>query len=135
MSSYVGFENENGFRLLGIISFRSDSHTLKVRDELIGWTTDQRAKNREHLVNMNVCCPTQPFGHDRIGGKFISLIAEKMVEEWELHYKTKIVAIMTTSLHGSQSQYNGMKWWKHLGTSSGEMILKPLRDEWSYWRS
>ena len=56
MSSYVGFENENGFRLLGIISFRSDSHTLKVRDDLIGWTTDQRAKNREHLVNMNVWC-------------------------------------------------------------------------------
>ena len=135
MSSYVGFENENGFRLLGIISFRSDSHTLKVRDDLIGWTTDQRAKNREHLVNMNVCCPTQPFGHDRLGGKFISLIAEKMIENWELHYKTKIVAIMTTSLHGSQSQYNGMKWWKHLGTSSGEILLKPLRDEWSYWRT
>ncbi len=135
MSSYVGFENENGFRLLGIISFRSDSHSLKVRDDLIGWTTDQRAKNREHLVNMNVCCPSQPFGHDRLGGKFISLIADKMIDRWEKHYRTKIVAIMTTSLHGSSSQYNGMKWWKHLGTSSGEMLLKPLRDEWSYWRT
>ena len=66
--------------------------------------------------------------------KFI-FIAEKMVENWELHYKTKIVAIMTTSLHGSQSQYNGMKWWKHLGTSSGKILLKPLRDERSYWRT
>ena len=136
MSSYVGFENEKGFRLLGIVSFRSDSHTLKVRDEHIGWTTSQRAKNREHLVNMNVCCPSQPFGHDRLGGKFISLIADRMIEQWEEHYDTRIVAIMTTSLHGSQSQYNGMKkWWKHLGTSSGAMVLKPLRDEWSFWRS
>ena len=135
MSTFVGFENEKGFRLLGIISFRSDSHSLKVRDDYIGWTTSQRAKNREHLVNMNVCCPTQPFGHDRLGGKFISLIAERMIEVWEKQYETKIVAIMTTSLHGSQSQYNGMRWWKHLGTSSGGMVLKPLRDEWSFWRN
>ena len=110
MSSFVGFENENGFRLLGIVAFRSDSHSMKVRDNHLGWTTSQRAKNREHLVNMNVCCPSQPFGHDRLGGKFISLIADRMVEEWEHHYKTRVVAIMTTSLHGSQSQYNGMKW-------------------------
>jgi hypothetical protein len=135
MSSYVGFHNENGFRLLGIVSFRSDSHSLKVRDDFIGWTTEQRAKNREHLVNMNVCCPTQPFGHDRLGGKFISLIAHRMIDEWEGHYKTKVVSIMTTSLHGSHSQYSGMKWWKNLGTSSGAMLLKPLRDEWSYWRN
>ena len=135
MSSYVGFYNENGFRLLGIVSFRSDSHSLKVRDDFIGWTTEQRAKNREHLVNMNVCCPTQPFGHDRLGGKFISLIAHRMIDEWERHYKTRVVAIMTTSLHGSHSQYSGMKWWKNLGTSSGAMLLKPLRDEWSYWRN
>lgn len=135
MSSYVGFHNESGFRLLGIVSFRSDSHSLKVRDDFIGWTTEQRSKNREHLVNMNVCCPTQPFGHDRLGGKFISLIAHRMIDEWESHYKTKVVTIMTTSLHGSHSQYSGMKWWKNLGTSSGAMLLKPLRDEWSYWRN
>ena len=135
MSAFVGFENEQGFRLLGIVSFRSDSHTLKVRDDHIGWSTAQRAKNRERLVNMNVCCPTQPFGHDRLGGKFISLIAERMVEEWEQHYETRIVVIMTTSLHGPQSQYNGMRWWKSLGVSSGAMVLKPLRDEWSFWRN
>jgi len=135
MSSYIGFHNDNGFRLLGIVSFRSDSHSLKVRDDFIGWTTTQRAKNREHLVNMNVCCPTQPFGHDRLGGKFISLIASEMIKDWEKHYKTKIVAIITTSLHGSLSQYSGMKFWKNLGTSSGAMLLKPLRDEWSFWRN
>ena len=135
MSSYVGFHNDNGFRILGIVSFRSDSHSLKVRDDFIGWTTTQRAKNREHLVNMNVCCPTQPFGHDRLGGKFISLIASEMIKDWEKYYKTKVVAIMTTSLHGSLSQYSGMKLWKNLGTSSGAMLLKPLKDEWSFWRN
>ena len=27
-----------------------------------------------------------------------------------------------------------MKWLKHLGTSSGTTLLKPLNDEWNYWR-
>ena len=46
--------------------------------------------------------------------------------------QTKIVGITTTSLFGSQSQYNGMKWWKSIGTTAGSMLLKPLREEWSF---
>ena len=118
MSAFVGFQNENGFRLLGIFSFHSDSHTLTVRDEHIGWNDKQRTAKREHLVNMNTCCPSQPFGYNGLGGKFISLVATKLIPIWEKKYKTKIIGITTTSLHGSQSQYNGMKWWKHLGTQS-----------------
>jgi len=134
MSAFVGFNNENGFRLLGIFSFHSDSHSLKVRDEHIGWNNQQKTAKREHLVNMNTCCPTQPFGHNRLGGKLVSLIATKLIPIWEKKYKTKIIGITTTSLHGSQSQYKGMRWWKHLGTSSGTVLIKPLKDEWSFWR-
>jgi hypothetical protein len=134
MNAFVGFNNKNGFRLLGIIGFSSDSHTLGVRDDHIGWTTDQRSRMREHLVNMNSCVPSQPFGYNRLGGKFISLFAEELVRLWEKKYNQRIVGITTTSLHGSQGQYNGMKWWKSLGSSSGAMLISPLRDEWSFWR-
>ena len=58
----VGFNNKNGFRILGFFSFHSDSHTLEPRDDHIGWTTSQRAAKREHLVNLNVCIASQPFG-------------------------------------------------------------------------
>lgn len=44
MVGFVGFENENGFRLIGLVAFRSDSHTLGVRDDFIGWTTSQRSQ-------------------------------------------------------------------------------------------
>jgi hypothetical protein len=134
MNAFVGFNNKKGFRLLGIIGFSSDSHTLGVRDDHIGWTTDQRSRMREHLVNMNTCVPTQPFGFNRLGGKFISLYAEELVRLWEKKYNTKIVGITTTSLHGSEGQYKSMKWWKSLGSSSGAMLVSPLRDEWSFWR-
>ena len=45
-----------------------------------------------------------------------------------------MTGITTTSLYGSQSQHKGMRWWKHLGTSSGPVLIKPSEDEWSFWR-
>ena len=134
MSGFVGFKNKNGYRLLGIFSFHSDSHSLTVRDNHIGWTTEQNKIHRERIVNMNTCCPTQPFGFNFLGGKFISLIVQKFVPLWNEKYKTKLIGITTTSLFGSESQYNSMKWWKQLGTSSGTVLIKPLDEEWSFWR-
>ena len=35
---------------------------------------------------------------------------------------------------GSKSQYSSMKWWKHLGTTSGQTVISPLQEEYQYWR-
>ena len=135
MRGLIGFDNAKGFRLLGICALHSDSHTLGVRDTHIGWTDSQRASNRESLVNMNTCVPTQPFGFNLLGGKFISLAVLKLIPNWEKKYKTKVVAVMTTALHGSTSQYNGMKkFWNGLGTTTGSMNIHPDQDTYSFWR-
>ena len=135
LKGIVGFNSPKGFRLLGVCSLHSDSHTLGVRDTHIGWVESQRANNREHLVNMNSSIPTQPFGFNRLGGKFMALAVLKLIPNWERKYKTKIVAVMTTSLHGPQSQYSGMKrYWNSLGVTSGSMTIHPDRDTYSYWR-
>ena len=131
----VGFNNQNGFRLLGFCSLHSDSHTLGPRDNHIGWTTPQRAAKRERLVNLNVCMSSQPFGYNRLGSKFISLIQTEFVKIWEEKYDIKIVAITTISLHGQGSMYDGMKrFWTPLGITSGTMLVSPERDEWTFWR-
>jgi len=133
--AFVGFNNKKGFRLLGFFSLHSDSHTLGPRDNHVGWTTSQRSAKREHLVNLNVCIASQPFGFNRLGGKFISLIQTELVKIWEKKYDIKIVAINTTSLHGQSSMYDGMKrFWTPLGVSSGTMLISPERDEWVFWR-
>ncbi len=134
MSWFIGFKIKKSFKLLGLVSFHSDSRVLKVRDEHIGWTDSQNSANREHIVNMNVCVPTQPFGYNYLGGKFMSITAPLLIKDWEEKYKTKIVGITTTSLFGSKSQYSSMKWWKHLGTTSGQTIINPLQEEYQYWR-
>jgi hypothetical protein len=134
MSAVVGFRVRKKFKLLGLISFQSPSLALSVRDEHIGWTDEQRTKYRENIVNLHVCVSTQPFGHNFLGGKMLAMMSLDLVRHWERKYRTKIVGIETTSLHGSQSQYQSIKWWKHLGTTEGKILLKPLRDERSYWR-
>ncbi len=133
MSAFVWIRLKSKKKLLGIIQLSSDAHTLTSRDEHIGWTTEQRANKREHIVNMNVCVPTQPFGNNYLGGKFIAMTSIELIKEWEKRYKTKVIALTTTSLHGSFSQYSNMKWWKDIGKTAGAMVIKPLRDEWNYW--
>jgi hypothetical protein len=133
MSFFVGFQSKKGFRLLGIASFASDSQRLLVRDEYIGWDDLMRGKNREHLVNMNTCVATQPFGHNRLGMKLLCSIVPRLVEKWEAKYETTIAAITTTSLHGQGSAYQGMKWWRSIGITSGSQLIAPMRIERDTW--
>ena len=133
LNSFIGFRNKNGFRLLGILHLNSDVHTIQIRDNLIGWTTEQRSRLREHIVSMNLCVSTQPFGHNFLGCKFMSMCSLKMITEWEKRYKTKVLGISTTSLHGSYSVYNSHKFLKKIGSTNGKMIIKPMRDEYFFW--
>ena len=135
MRFFIGFRIKKEFRLLGITSFSSDSQRLLVRDEYIGWDDLSRSKNREHIVNMNTCVASQPFSYNRLGMKFLCCLVPRMIEKWEEKYKTKIVAVTTTSLHGQSSSYQGMKWWKSIGITSGSQIIKPLRTEWGKWNA
>jgi len=121
-------------KVLGIFSLHSDALILTARDNHIGWTSKQRGIKRECIVNMNTCCPTQPFGFNFLGGKFISLFARQVIPLWEQKYNQKVAAIITTSLHGSTSQYSGMKYWKYLGTTTGKTLIKPFAKYYSFWR-
>ncbi len=135
LSAFVGFHNSNGYRLLGIISYGSPSYALKARDAHVGWTKELREGKRDHLVNLSVCCPTQPFGFSFLGGKFLACFADQLIPFWENKYQQRVVAVTCTSLKEGLCQYSGLKNWKRLGSTSGRMLLKPLRQEWQFWRN
>ena len=125
--SICGFNNENGFRLLGIFSFHSDSHSLKVRDEHIGWNNQQKISEErthsqyEHLLSYSTIRTQSTWWKISLshGYKTHSSLGEEIQNQdcWYHH----------DYLHGSQSQYKGMRWWKHLGTSSGLSWLNHWR--------
>jgi len=135
LSAFVGFHNSNGYRLLGIISYGSPSYAIKARDSHVGWTKELREEKRDHLVNLSVCCPTQPFGFSFLGGKFLACFADQLIPFWENKYQQRVVAVTCTSLEEGLCQYSGLKNWKRLGSTSGRMLLKPLRQEWQFWRN
>ena len=137
ISSLVGFRNtKKDFKLLGIIRLTSPSHTIGVRDNFIDWDDENKIKYRESIVNLQVCAPSQPFGFNYLGGKFLSLIGSQLIlDRWEKKYNTKIVGIETTALYGNQSMYDGMKslGFRNLGTTTGSMLIKPSKDTINSW--
>ena len=59
---FVTLKVKDKTKLLGIATLGSDIQGYSARDDHIGWSHEVRAKKREHIVNMRVCIPTQPFG-------------------------------------------------------------------------
>ena len=122
---------------LGLITIASDVVSIQSRDEKIGWSSDNKFKQKKinNSAIASTIVPTQPLGYNFLGTKLIaSLCTLKQIQnDWEEKYGDKLVGITTTSLFGSKSSYNGIKWWKKMGTTSGKMILPPNENHYKFW--
>jgi len=74
--------------------------------------------------------PTQPLGFSFVGGKLLALLTISNVCEdaWNERYDNKLVAVTTTSLYGSFSQYQNLKYWNKRGHSAGSIKFEPSKD-------
>ena len=124
-------------KYLGVISIASDVTSIKVRDDYIGWTKDN--KFVDHKLN-NTCIgtsivPTQPLGFNFLGGKLISaLVTSSLLRDtWYKNYNDILIGVTTTSLYGVHSQYNGIPHWKTLGESAGKISIKPDDTAYFVW--
>ena len=122
---------------LGALTVTSDFGDLGARDKYIGWTRDDRYKNKR--LN-NVACgqaiiPIQPFGHNFLGGKLMALLITSDVirNAWEDKYGDVLVGMTTTSLYGTHSQYNSMPTFKKRGKTTGKMPIKLPKDMVKVW--
>jgi len=129
--------DRNTNKYLGVISIASDVTSIKVRDDYIKWTKDN--KFVDHKLN-NTCIgtsivPTQPLGFNFLGGKLISALVTSSVlrDTWYKNYNDVLVGVTTTSLYGVHSQYNGIPHWKTLGESAGKISIKPDDTAYFVW--
>lgn len=119
--------------ILGFASLSSDVMNLGARDRKIGWTDTQKESGMlKHTAVGTTIAPTQPLGYNFLGGKLVaSLLATKVVRDvWEREYDNVLVGLTTMSLYGDGSMYNGMKWWKSLGETTGKVSIKPNNDQY-----
>ena len=132
-------------KFLGIINVSGDFLDLKIRNDYIGWTNEQRLEGMiEHTMIGSTIVPTQPLGFNYVGGKLISLLvlSDKVRDDWYKQYNKRIVGVTTTSLYGKNkgghglSQYDQLKPWKKMGYSPGTLPYEPekrLSDKMKLW--
>lgn len=127
-------------KILGLVSLASDVTSMKVRDDYIGWTKDDKFKkgklNHTTIASTIVC--TQPLGYNFLGGKLTATMTTvpKVRDFWKSKYGQTLIGVGTTSLYGVHSQYNGIPHFKTLGESAGKISIKPddkFYDPWHAW--
>ena len=124
---------------LGLITIASDVVSIQSRDEKIGWNSENKFKQKKinNSAIASTIVPTQPLGYNFLGTKLIASLCTlpQIQNDWEEKYGDKLVGITTTSLFGSKSSYNGIKWWKKMGTTAGKMLLPPNENHYKFWHN
>jgi len=133
---YIVVDETSG-KYLGLITIASDVVSIQSRDEKIGWNTENKFKQKKinNSAIASTIVPTQPLGFNFLGTKLIACLTtlDRIKNDWEEKYGDKLVGITTTSLFGSKSSYNSIKWWKKMGTTSGKMLLSPSEKHYQFW--
>ena len=129
--------NKDNPRYIGAISVSSDVIAISDRDSYLGWTSDNKIKDKKlaHSAIGSCIMSTQPIGYNFLGGKLVAaMITTNTVRElWKRLYNQTLVGMTTTSLYGSYSMYNGLKWWHKCGSSAGKIAIKPDEDIYKVW--
>ena len=124
-------------KYLGVISVGSDVTSIKVRDDYIKWTKDNKFVDHKlnHTCIGTSIVPTQPLGFNFLGGKLLSALVTTSTirDKWYENYNEILVGVTTTSLYGVHSQYNGIPHWKTLGESTGKVSIKPDDSVYKPW--
>jgi hypothetical protein len=127
-------------KYLGVISVGSDVTSIKVRDDYIKWTKDNKFVDHKlnHTCIGTSIVPTQPLGFNFLGGKLLSALVTTSTirDKWKENYDETLIGVTTTSLYGVHSQYNSIPHWKTLGESTGKISIKPddsVYKVWSDW--
>ena len=119
-------------KFLGFNSLGSDFIGVGGRDKFIGWTTDDKLKGGRlrHTAMGSTIAPVQPFGFNYNGGKLIALLtaSQSVQDKWFEKYNDTLVGVTTTSLYGSGSMYDRLKYWRKCKATTGQITLEPSED-------
>lgn len=122
---------------IGVLAVSSDVITITDRDNYIGWNKENKIKDKKlaHSAIGSSIISTQPFGYNFLGGKLAAamVVSDGVRDLWKKLYNQTLVGMTTTSLYGSYSMYNSLKWWHKCGTSAGKIAIKPDDQIYTTW--
>lgn len=121
---YLVRDKKTGF-VIGIVGLSSDL-TIPIRDEHIGWTRDNKWKDKRinYLMNVQHCVAT-PELSNYLTAKLcaLSVLSSEVQEHFENKYHHPLAMMTVTSLFGKSSVYNRLTGFTYLGTTKGYSIM------------
>lgn len=132
---FIVKDNRSG-KYLGVICISGDFMDLTPRDNYIGWDRDIKTFKGKinHTAIGSSIVPTQPLGYSFTGGKLLAYLclSDDVQRLWKEKYGDTLVGVTTTSLYGKAkantlSQYDGLKYWKRMGFTTGSVSFQPSR--------
>ena len=126
--------------IVAALSFGASAWKVKPRDQLIGWTTDQRQRNL-HLIVNNARFLILPWIRcQNLASRILSLTAKRLPGDWQARYAYRPVLLETFV---EKPRFTGTCYkaanWQPLGNTQGRGKLdtlhrnaQPIKSIWVY---
>jgi hypothetical protein len=126
--------------IIAALGFGASAWKVKPRDQLIGWTTDQRQRNL-HLIINNARFLILPWIRCKnLASRILALISRRLPADWQVRYAYRPVLLETFV---EKPRFTGTCYkaanWQHLGDTQGRGKLdtlhrnaQPIKSIWIY---
>jgi hypothetical protein len=126
--------------IVAALGFGASAWKVKPRDQLIGWTREQRQRNL-HLVVNNARFLILPWIHCKnLASRILALVSRRLPDDWQARYAYRPVLLETFV---EKPRFAGTCYraanWQHLGYTKGRGKLdvlhrnaQPIKSIWIY---
>ena len=127
-------------QVIALLSFGASAWKTRPRDDLIGWTPEQRVRNL-HLVVNNARFLILPWiCHKNLASRVLALISRRLPQDWHTAYAYSPVLLETFV---EKPRFTGTCYkaanWRYLGDTQGrgkldrfKLYAKPVKSIWVY---
>ena len=127
-------------QIIAALGFGASAWKVRPRDQLIGWTTEQRQRNL-HLIVNNARFLILPWIHCKnLASRILGLTAKRLPDDWQARYSYRPVLLETFV---EKPRFTGTCYkaanWHNVGDTQGRGKLdvlhrhaKPIKSIWIY---
>ena len=126
--------------IVAALGFGASAWNIKPRDQIIGWTRDQRQRNL-HLTVNNARFLILPWIHRKnLASRILALVSRRLPDDWQARYAYRPVLLETFV---EKPRFTGTCYkaanWRHLGDTQGRGKLdvrhrnaQPIKSIWIF---
>jgi hypothetical protein len=129
-----------GDQIVALLSFGASAWKTKPRDDLIGWTAEQRERNLHLIVNNSRFLILPWIRRKNLASRILSVISKRLPQDWLSIYGYSPVMLETFV---EKPRFTGTCYkaanWQYLGDTQGrgkldryKLYAKPVKSVWIY---